>query len=173
MQAGWLAKTQEQKTEDWSNVWPATVLLDDLKENNQGIFTGLTWAEAKQRYPQLCHTLETSLDWHPIPQAETLVEGQQRAQQFVNHLLNHHQNGDRLWVVSHYWILQHIVAQILGSERAWGIPIHNTGVFEFWLDRDRWFNPDHRLNTELWQIKRFNDYRHLVETDSAITTEAV
>lgn len=163
MQAGWAAHGSENIAADRLNSWPPTLLWEDLRENRQGIFTGLTWAEAKQRYPDLCHTLETSLDWHPIPQAETLAEGQQRARRFVNHLLSHHGNGDRLWVISHSWILQHIIAQILGCDRAWGIPIHNTACFEFWLDCSRWQspNPTHRLNTELWQIKRFNDCQHL------------
>ncbi|MBE9138714.1 histidine phosphatase family protein [Nodosilinea sp. LEGE 07088] len=138
---------------------PVTV-LDDLKEYDCGIFTGLTWAEACDRYPDLCHQLETSLDWQPIPQAETLAQGQGRARRVVDTLLSHG-NGDRVMVVSHQWILQQVIAQLMGCDRTWGLPIGNTGCFEFWLDRDRWPQPGpNRLNTELWQIKRFNDTSH-------------
>ena len=145
---------------------------DDLKEYDAGIFTGLTWAEARDRTPDLCHCLETSLDWQPIPQAETLAQGSARAQRFVDHLLSHHRNGDRILVLSHHWILQHIVARLLGCDRAWGLPIDNTACFEFWLDHDRWNRPaPDRLNTELWQIKRFNDTRHQL-TAPAVKTEA-
>ena len=139
-----------------------TVFHNDLRENHQGILTGLTWAEAQANYPDLCQRLETSLDWLPIPGAESWLEGHQRAQRFVEDLLQHH-NGDQIWVISHQWILQHILACLLGCERTWGIPLSHTAITELWLDRDRWFEPDlnQRLNTELWRIQRFNDQSHI------------
>ncbi|NJL45163.1 MAG: histidine phosphatase family protein [Leptolyngbyaceae cyanobacterium SM2_3_12] len=88
--------------------------LDDLKEYNQGIFNGLTWTEAHDRYPHFCHSLEHSLDWLPIPQAETLADGERRSQRFVDELLDRHRNGDRVWVISHHWILQQMIARLMG-----------------------------------------------------------
>jgi broad specificity phosphatase PhoE len=132
-----------------------------LKENHQGIFNGLTWAEAQARYPDLCQTLITSLDWYPIPQAEPPSAGRQRARQFVSQLLASHHNGDWVWVISHHWILQHILAELMGCDRTWGMPMANTGVFEFWVDCDRWFSQgENQFNSELWQLKRFNDCEH-------------
>lgn len=138
------------------------VYHDDLRENHQGILTGLTWAEAQARYPDLCQRLETSLDWVPVPQAETLQAGRQRAQRFVADMLHNHRNGDRLWVISHQWILQHLLACLLGCDRTWGLALGHTSMTELWLDRDRWFDtaPNQRLNTELWRIQRFNDQAH-------------
>lgn len=137
-------------------------LRDDLKEYDSGIFTGLTWAEARQRHPDLCRQLETSLDWLPIPQAETLEAGQARAQRVVDHLIDQHRNGDRILVISHQWILQQIIARLLGCDRAWGMPMANTACFEFWIDCDRWPQTGpNRLNTELWRIKQFNTTPHL------------
>lgn len=137
-------------------------LLDDLKEYDVGIFTGLTWAEARDRHPNLCHQLETSLDWQPIPQAETLEQGHSRAQRVVDGLIERHCNGDRVLVIGHHWILQHVIACLMGCDRAWGLPMANTALFEFWLDRDRWpQSGPNRLNSELWRIKRFNDTTHL------------
>jgi broad specificity phosphatase PhoE len=140
----------------------AVTLLDHLKEYDAGIFTGLTWAEACDRHPDLCHQLETSLDWQPIPQAETLEQGHNRAQRVVDGLIDRHRNGDRVLVISHHWILQHVIACLMGCDRAWGLPMANTAMFEFWLDRDRWpqLGPN-RLNSELWRIKHFNDTTHL------------
>ncbi len=136
-------------------------LCDDLKEYDAGIFTGLTWSEACDRHPDLCHRLETSLDWQPIPQAETLERGHARAQRIVHKLLERHRNGDRILVIGHHWILQHLIACLMGCDRAWGLPMANTAMFEFWLDRDRWLQPGpNRLNTELWRIKRFNATSH-------------
>lgn len=152
-----------------SELWPGaeisipTIFHDDLRENHQGILTGLTWAEAQSRYPDLCQQLEASLDWVPIPEAETWTGGHQRAQRFVDDLLKQHRNGDQVWVISHQWILQHICACLLGCERTWGIAFGHTAITELWLDRNRWFETDHypRLNTELWRIQHLNDQSHL------------
>ncbi|WP_017299701.1 histidine phosphatase family protein [Nodosilinea nodulosa] len=145
----------------------AVTLRDDLKEYDAGIFTGLTWAEARDRHPDLCEQLETSLDWQPIPGAETLEQGQARARAAVNHLLDRHGNGDRVLVISHHWMLQQMIAGLLGCDRAWGLPMANSARFEFWLDRDRWPQTGpNRLNTELWQIKRFNDCDHWLKSEA-------
>lgn len=134
----------------------------DLQEYDNGIFQNLTWAEASQRYPELCQRLMTTADWLPIPQAESLAAGRQRAEGVIDHLLNTHRNGDWVWVVTHSWILQQLVAVLLGCDRTWELPIDHTGLFEFALDCDRWSRQDDsRLNSSLWQIRRFNHRPHL------------
>lgn len=135
---------------------------DDLREFQNGIFQGLTWGEAMAQYPDLCRSLEASPDWIPIPQAETLSEARQRASQFIQHLLQQHQNGDHVWVVTHSWILQHLIAALLGSDRSWRLRANNTALFEFWLDHSRWYHGgENQFNTDLWQVRRINDYHHL------------
>lgn len=135
---------------------------DDLKEFQNGIFKGLTWSEARQHYPDLCHTLEASPDWIQIPKAESLKDARSRSQAFITRLLDRHSNGDQLWVVSHSWILQHLIAELMGCDRSWRLRARNTAVFEFWIDRSRWHHTNqNRFNTDLWQIRRFNDCRHL------------
>lgn len=139
---------------------------DELQEFQNGIFDGLTWAEAKAIYPQLCHNLESSVDWLAIPGAESLQEGRDRARRFIQLVLNSHHNDDRLWIVSHSWIMQHLIAELMGCDRTWGIEIPNTGLFEFWLDLDRWQQTNqNRFNSSLWQIRRFNSDRHLACSD--------
>jgi len=134
---------------------------DDLKEYNNGVLAGLTWAQAQARYPELCQTLEQSLDWRPIPAAETLQEGQLRSQQFITDLLSQHRNGDLIWVISHSWMLQQLLARLMGCDRSWGFAVDHTALFEVWLDHSRWHHPgENRFNTELWQLKRFNDCEH-------------
>ncbi|NJN57054.1 MAG: histidine phosphatase family protein [Leptolyngbyaceae cyanobacterium SL_5_9] len=135
---------------------------DELKEFQNGIFEGLTWAEAKQRYPALCDALEASPDWIQIPGAESLQDARDRARRFIQTLLTRHTEDTQIWIVTHSWILQHLIAELLGSDRSWRLHAHNTAIFEFWLDRSRWDHTNqNRLNTDLWQIRRFNDYRHL------------
>ena len=136
----------------------------ELQEFQNGVFRGLTWAEAKVRYPDLCKTLESSRDWIPIPEAESVQSGRDRAQRFVHHILTHHKNGDCLWIISHSWILEHLIAVLLGCDRTWKIHIPNTALFEFWLDCSRWRQSGQTLfNNELWQIQRFQDCQHLIK----------
>jgi 2,3-bisphosphoglycerate-dependent phosphoglycerate mutase len=136
---------------------------DELREFQNGIFEGLTWAEARQRYPDLCHQLERSPDWIQIPGAESLQDARNRAHRFIQTLLQRHAGEERIWIISHSWILQHLIADLLGCDRSWRIHARNTALFEFWVDRSRWQRTDqNRLNTDLWQIRRFNDYHHLL-----------
>ena len=134
----------------------------DLAEFQAGVLTGLTWAEAEARYPKLCAALMATPDCVPIPEAETPSQGRDRAQHFIQKLLNQHQQDDAIWVISHQWILQHLVASLLGCDRTWQISIPNTALFEFEIDRDRWDQLDMaRWTSDLWQIKRFGDSPHL------------
>lgn len=145
---------------------PTLTLCPRLQEFDAGILTGLTWAEAKARFPDLCEQLETTLEWRPIPEAETPQQGRNRAQQFISQLLTQHTNQDQVWVMSHQWILEHLMACLLGSDRTWQLPMPNTALFEFWLDRDRWSaGAVERTVSNHWQIKRFGDRPHLADSD--------
>jgi 2,3-bisphosphoglycerate-dependent phosphoglycerate mutase len=136
---------------------------DELREFQNGIFEGLTWAEATDRYPDLCKALESSPDWIQIPGAESLEAARDRSHRFIQTVLDRHQNGEQVLIVSHSWILQHLIAALLGCDRSWRLHPRNTALFEFWIDRSRWELLDqNRFNTDLWQIRRFNDYHHLL-----------
>ncbi|MGF1513465.1 MAG: histidine phosphatase family protein [Elainellaceae cyanobacterium] len=139
---------------------PPILYRPDLQEFQNGVFAGLTWAEASERHPQLCRRLMASSDWVPIPGAETLQCGRDRARRIAEQLLSH-RNGDQVWVLSHHWILQQVVSTLLGSDRTWGFPLAHTGLIELRLDRDRWSASEQALNSSLWQIHRFNDAGHL------------
>ncbi|MBD2077393.1 histidine phosphatase family protein [Phormidium sp. FACHB-592] len=140
----------------------AVVYADELKEFQNGIFQGLTWAEAVSRYPDLCRALEASPDWIQIPGAETPQAARNRAHQFIQTLFEQHQNGDQIWIITHSWILQHLVAELMGCDRSWRLRANNTALFEFWIDQSRWHCSDqNRFNTDLWQVRRFNDCHHL------------
>ena len=170
-----------QDTSD--NVAQEIQFQDDLREYQNGIFQGLTWQEAQAKHPELCKQLEASVDWLPVPGAETLVQGRQRAERFIETLLSECSSQDRVWVVAHSWILQHLISSLMGCERSWRMSVYNTAIFEFWVDRDRWYKVlenaeindsdgddfrqeqmvQNRFNTSLWQIRRFNDTAHLVD----------
>jgi 2,3-bisphosphoglycerate-dependent phosphoglycerate mutase len=141
---------------------------EELQEFQNGVFQGLTWAEAAKQYPELCQALESSPEWIPIPGAESLTAGRDRARRFIHRLLQHHQNEDAIWIVTHHWILQHLLAELLGCDRTWNFAAGYTALFEFWIDLSRWHRGDqNRYNSELWQIRRFNDCSHFGTTPSS------
>jgi 2,3-bisphosphoglycerate-dependent phosphoglycerate mutase len=160
-------KRTVQTTEILLNAFPSEHTppyhqAEELAEFQNGIFQGLTWEEAQTQYPELCHQLENSLDWIPIPGAESLQAARDRAHRLLQHILTTHRNGEQVWLVSHSWIMQHLISALLGSDRSWRLRVQNTALFEFWIDQSRWHRQDENcLNTDLWQIMRFNDTKHL------------
>ncbi len=151
---------------------PHLVTDANLCEFDNGIFQGLTWPEAQRQYPDLCQALEQSWDWIPIPQAETLEDGRSRAQAFLQGLIDRHRTQEQIWVISHHWILQHLLAEALGSLRTWQLPIAHGAVFELWLDRSHWQTTEQlatrlgdrrRLNHIFWQIRRFNQVLETID----------
>ncbi|MEM9805063.1 MAG: histidine phosphatase family protein [Cyanobacteria bacterium P01_D01_bin.56] len=131
-----------------------------LHELHQGIFQGLTWIEASQRYPDLCAQLIKTLDYQPVPEAEPLKAAHQRAIDWYQKLWQRHQPGEVLWLVSHGGFMQHMVRVILGCDRTWQIPIRNTAIFELWLIKP-YAHPSSQDNPELWKIVKFNETPHL------------
>jgi broad specificity phosphatase PhoE len=128
-----------------------------LQEIGLGIFQGLRWDEACDRYPALCAQLEQSSHWLGIPGAESPVEIHQRAVQFLKMLRDRHSQADQLWIFSHGGFLQYLVAAILGCDRVWGLSIPNTAVFEFELGPEEWLEQEgDRWNPTLWKIHQFN-----------------
>ena len=80
-----------------------------LQEMHQGVFQGLTWAQAQLQYPEVCAQLLSSLTWQPVPQAESLVAARDRAKSWVKHILSQHHTGDIIWAVSHEGFLQQLI----------------------------------------------------------------
>lgn len=144
-----------------------------LQEVHQGIFQGLTWDQAQARYPQLCARLLSTLDWQPVPEAESLLAARMRAQQWLSHTLSSHHPGDVIWAVSHEGILQQLISVVMGCDRTWKISIPHTALFEFQLAAMPAKEPaslaasdwpqslsHNRFNPEYWRICRFNDTSH-------------
>lgn len=147
--------------------WPAVTYTPALMEAAAGIFTGLTWAEAQAQYPDLCGALISQVEWIPIPGAEGPGAGRHRAEQFLHSLLNAHQGRDRVLIISHQWILEHLIASLLGCDRTWQLPMAPTALFQFRLDRPRWHQTGTpRYTRDLWQILHFGTRPHL-ERDGA------
>ena len=135
---------------------------DDLMEHDVGVFSGLTWTELEERFPETIREFKETLNLDIVEGAETHEEIMSRAGRVMNRLISEHDNGDRVLVFSHGGILTRVIARLLGTDRLWGLSIRNTGLFEFGIDVDRWhLDGKTRTNVDLWQIIRFNDARHV------------
>ena len=135
---------------------------DDLMEHDVGAFSGLTWAELEERFPETLREFKDTLNLDIVEGAEKHEEIMARAGRVVDRLISEHDNADRVLVFSHGGILTRVIARLLGTDRLWGLSIRNTAIFEFGIDVDRWhLDGKTRTNVELWEIIRFNDARHL------------
>ena len=135
---------------------------DDLMEHDVGAFSGLTWAELEERFPETLREFKETLNLDIVEGAETHEEIMARAGRVVDRLISEHENGDRVLVFSHGGILTRVIARLLGTDRLWGLSIRNTGLFEFGIDVEKWHMDGRtRTNVDLWHISRFNDGRHL------------
>jgi broad specificity phosphatase PhoE len=128
--------------------------LADLIEIDQGVFTGLTWAQAQEQQPHLCNELEEQDCLVPIPEAESMAAAWQRAKQTWKHLRKH-EDEHCVWCISHGGFLQCLVSVVLGSDRLWGINIPPAAWFDFSVrvDVDGRFEAE---NVRWWQINGFN-----------------
>ena len=131
-----------------------------LQELHQGIFEGLTWDEACQQYPQVCSALVNTLDYRPVPGAESTQSAYQRAISWYQTLWQRHDPGDSIWMVSHGGFMQQLIRGILGCDRSWQIPIRHTALFEFWL-LNPIVNKGNQNNPEYWKVVKFNETPHL------------
>ncbi|MDG2992161.1 histidine phosphatase family protein [Candidatus Synechococcus calcipolaris G9] len=137
---------------------PEIRIAPDLIELDQGIFTGLTWPEAKNQYPDFCHRLETQSELESIPGAESLEQGIRRTQEFWQNIFATHTPLDCLWLISHGGILQCLISTLLGCDRLWGISIPPGAWFDISveLDQDQFHSISHRHNPMAQRIHRFN-----------------
>ncbi len=138
------------------------VRWDDLMETDVGIFSGLNWTDIETRYPEIAVEFAETRNMDIVDGAETLAEKRDRAQRVIDKIIADHGNGDQILVVSHGGIMQFFFAQLMGSNRLWGLSVRNTGVFDFSIDVDKWHLDGHALgNVNVARISRFNDVIHL------------
>ena len=146
-----------------SRSWPVSIThWNDLKEYDVGIFSGLTWDEIADKFPNVSQEFHNSKDWDFVEGAETLRERSVRAQRVVDMTIKRHTDDDVVLLFTHGGIVQYMLAALMGTDRIWGTPVGNTAVFDFTLDRERWTQGDDGLlNNLYWRIACFNDSSHL------------
>ena len=140
----------------------SVVKWDDLMETDVGAFTGLSWEDIEARYPEIAREFVETRNMDIVEGAETLAERKARAKRVVDKVIADHGNEDSVLLVSHGGFMQWIFAELVDSNRLWGLSVRNTGVFDFSIDVEKWSLGGHALgNVNICRINRFNDVGHL------------
>ena len=138
------------------------VHVDDLMEIDVGVFSGMSWEEVERQMPEVAREFAVNRNFDLIDGAETHAQRSERARRVVDMLTGEHSDEDSVLAFSHGGIIQHIFAQLVGTDRLWGLGVRNTAVFEFTIAVDRWRLDGHdRANMNLRRIDLFNDATHL------------
>ena len=146
-----------------SSVWDIPIVkVDDLMETDIGAFTGKTWQDIEEQMPEIARQFAVNRNLELIDGAESYVQRSDRARRIIDLVIGEHTDDDSVLVFSHGGIIGHIFAQLVGTDRMWGLGVRNTAVFEFTIAVDRWQLDGHdRANSDLRRINLFNDASHL------------
>ena len=125
-----------------------------LRERSVGIFTGLSFDEARVRYPdEYSVLLRREPDVAPR-EGESYLQCAARASGFLDRVLAQHR-GQRIVLVSHYLTLHLLVLHIMGvalssaSPRVY-VQLHNCGLHHF-----------EHYDDGAWQVLALNETAHL------------
>ena len=146
-----------------SSAWGLPITpVDDLMETDVGVFSGMSWEDIEEQMPEVAREFADTRNFDVIDGAETFSQRSERARRVVDMITDDHADDDSVLVFSHGGIMQHIFAQLVGTDMLWGLSVRNTAVFEFTIAVDRWRLDGHnRANMNLRRINLFNDASHL------------
>jgi 2,3-bisphosphoglycerate-dependent phosphoglycerate mutase len=125
-----------------------------LRERSVGIFTGLSFDEARARYPEEYGVLlQREPDVAP-PEGESYLQCSARASRFLEQALTQHR-GQRVVLVSHYLTVHLLVLHIMGVKLTADAPrvyvqLHNCGLHRF-----------EHYDDGAWQVLALNETAHL------------
>jgi broad specificity phosphatase PhoE len=125
-----------------------------LRERSVGIFTGLSFDEARERYPEEYSLLLRREPDTALPGGESYLQCQARVVAFLEQMLLEHA-GQRILLVSHHLTLHLVVMHILGLQLSAAGPrvyiqTHNCALHRF-----------ERYQDGNWQVLGLNDTNHL------------
>jgi probable phosphoglycerate mutase len=125
-----------------------------LRERSVGIFTGLSFDEARARYPNDYEALLRRDPDSSPPGGETYLQCRTRAAEFLERVIAAHL-GQRVLLVSHHLTLFQLVLHILDvesvAEPRFYVRIDNCALHRF-----------ERYDNGVWQVLAFNDAAHVL-----------
>lgn len=105
-----------------------------IREVDVGCFSGHTWADIAERFPEAYGRFKTSGDWNQVPGAENDAAISQRLDTFISTLQEQHGSA-RIAVVAHGAILRRMIHVLLNLQFPSGIffELHNASCSEIHL----------------------------------------
>ena len=125
-----------------------------LRERSVGIFTGLRFEEAQERFPSEYQALLRREPDSAPPEGESYLQCRERAARFLHDVLARHA-GQRVLLVSHHLTLYQLVLHILGLETPASGPRVYVRVDNCALHRFEHYEDG------VWQVLALNDCAHL------------
>jgi broad specificity phosphatase PhoE len=126
-----------------------------LRERSVGVFTGLTFAEAEERYPEAFAALMRRESGVCPPEGETHHQASTRALAVLDEAVARHPHG-RTLLVSHALTLYLVLLHVLGVE-------HSTHAHKLFIRTDNCALHRLRRTPEgLWTVLALNDKSHLL-----------
>ena len=154
--------TRAHKTAEISLPAAQVHKIQDLRENDAGVFSGKTSDELSTEYSAIFEEFRRSRNFDLVPKAETRYQIRQRAETVIGFLVKGHNSKDFVIAYSHSGFLVHLIAVILGTNRVWNLRIPNTAIFDFDIDPDGWdVSSSVSGDRRRFQINRFADAGHL------------
>lgn len=86
----------------------------DLLEVDSGIFSGLTWAEARASHPEICERFKAARDWGAVPEGESKQQLWQRAERLLNDLQQRHSPGQKIVLLTHGGLIRAALSVLMG-----------------------------------------------------------
>lgn len=110
-----------------------------LEEVDSGIFSGLTWPQAVEKYPDIAKKFKQAGDWSAVPEGESKVSLWKRADTFLKELQANHESHEKILVVSHGGFIRAMLSVFTGisPEQRLFLSIDNTSVSVIGMKKDR------------------------------------
>lgn len=110
-----------------------------LIEVSSGIFSGLTWAEALERHPEVCAKFKQARDWSAVPEGESRELLWERARTFLDDFAANQPPHSRGVMVTHGGFIRALLGVVAGVSPAENvfICIDNTSLSLIGLEGSR------------------------------------
>ena len=138
------------------------VTIEDLKEEDIGVFSGKTHEEVQRDYSVIAEEFTRSGNLDVIPGSESKGDLDKRAANVINFLVKGHNNEDEIVDFTHGGIMIPLINRLLQTRETWRINIPNGAVFQFIIDVDVWGRANSAgENKEGFSISQFAYTGHL------------